>query len=394
MILTDWKVPLSDIDIGSEEIEAVTQVIRSGWLTMGPKTEEFEREFARRHKARFAIAVSNCTAALHLSYLALGISAGDEVIMPSMTFVATANAAVACGAKPVFADIICEDEPTIDPNHVASLITPRTRAIVVVHYAGYACRMDEIIRVAAEHSLPIVEDTAHAPAVRYREGYLGTLGASGCFSFFSNKNMTTGEGGMIIAQDEQLASRIRLLRSHGMTSGTWKRHNERPQGYEVLAAGWNYRIDEMRSALGLVQLAKLEQANARRAELVERYRAGLEGLDGARVAFEDYSAQSACHILPLVASDDSVRQEIVRALTDARVQTSHHYSPVHLFQFYKEQFGYNSGMLPRTESFAAREITLPLYARMTTDDVDYVTKAIRNAIYDTDCQPSRVGTAS
>src|SRR5262249_36553614 len=236
--LNTWRVPFADTDIGPDELRAVAEVVQSRWLTMGPKTEQFEQEFAALHGAPHAIAVSSCTAALHLAYTALGIGSGDEVIMPAMTFVATANAAVVCGARPVFADIISEDEPTIDPRHLESLITPRTRAIAAVHYAGYACRMDKILEVAERHHLPVVEDCAHAPLVRYGVSHLGSLGAIGCFSFFSNKNMTTGEGGMAVTRDEKLAARIRVLRSHGMTSGTWARHNERPADYDVLQPGW------------------------------------------------------------------------------------------------------------------------------------------------------------
>jgi len=391
--LTDWKVPLSDIDLGAAEIEAVTEVINRRWLTMGPKTEEFEQEFAHHHHAKHAVAVSSCTAALHLSYLALGLSPGDEVIMPSITFVATANAAVVCGATPIFADILSEDEPTIDPDHVESLITSRSRAIVVVHYGGYSSRMKEIMRVAEKHSLSVLEDCAHAPGVRYDDRHLGTLGATGCFSFFSNKNLSTGEGGMVTTQDDEIAEHVRSLRSHGMTSGTWKRHNERPQDYDVSEAGWNYRIDEIRAAMGLVQLAKLERANARRAELVARYRNRLNGIEEVRVAFDKYVGESAFHILPLVARDRATRLEIVVALTEARVQTSHHYSPVHLFQLYREQFGYKSGMLPRTESFASRQVTLPLYPGMKDDDVDFVTEVILDELQGKAGRSSRVGTA-
>jgi dTDP-4-amino-4,6-dideoxygalactose transaminase len=392
--LNSWKVPLSDIDIGPDEIEAVAEVMRSRWLTMGPRTEQFEQAFANLHGAAHAVAVSSCTAALHLAYAALDIGPGDEVIMPAMTFVATANAAVVCGATPVFADIIGEDEPTVDPNQVASLITPRTRAIAVVHYAGYACRMNEIMALAERHQLPVVEDCAHAPVVRHGDRYLGTVGAIGCFSFFSNKNMTTGEGGMVVTRDDELASRIRLLRSHGMTTGTWARHNERPADYDVLEAGWNYRIDEIRSAIGLVQLRKLAGANAARAGLTAQYRRRLEQAPGAAVAFRDYSGDSAHHILPLVAADPVIRKGIVDKLAEAGVQTSHHYPPIHLFKLYGERFGCRQGQLPLTESFATREITLPLYSKMTTADVNYVATVVEDAVQNAAGKPSRMGRAS
>ena len=311
-----WRVSLSDIDLGEDEAQAAAQVIRERWLTMGPRTREFEAQFAQMHgdtpeNPLHAIAVTNCTAALHLAYAALNIGPGDEVIMPAMTFVATANMAVALGARPVFADIVSETEPTIDPAHIEALITPRTKAIAVVHYAGYASRMDEIMAIAAKHDLPIIEDCAHAPGVVYGDSFLGALGAISCFSFFSNKNMTTGEGGMITTGDDETAKTLGLLRSHGMTSGTWKRHNERPQSYDVVMAGFNYRTDEMRSAIGLIQLAKLQSSNAKRARITARYRENLRNYDGAKVAFEDYTGESAHHILPLLVNEPARRGCVV-----------------------------------------------------------------------------------
>jgi dTDP-4-amino-4,6-dideoxygalactose transaminase len=389
-----WKVPLSNIDIGAEEVESLTEVLRSRWLTMGPRTKQFEKAFAAALGAEHAIAVSSCTAALHLAYAAVGVGPGDEVIMPAMTFVATANAAVVCGATPVFADIISEDEPTIDPGNIERLITPRTRAITVVHYAGYSCQMDEIMAVAERNNLPVVEDCAHAPLVSYGGKRLGTIGAVGCFSFFSNKNMTTGEGGMVTTADDQIGSRIRLLRSHGMTSGTWDRHNERPADYDVVQAGWNYRIDEIRSAIGLVQLRKLPSANAERGALTRLYRGKLEQVRGAAIAFRDYDGESAHHILPLVAADTAVRKQIVTRLAEAGVQTSHHYPPVHLFKLYRERFGCVQAHLPVTESFAAREITLPLYTTMERGDIDYVASVIEDALRDAAGKPRRMGRAS
>ena len=379
-----WRVSLTDIDLGEAEAEAAAAVIRARWLTMGPRTKQFESQFAQMHtgtngQAPHAIAVTNCTAALHLAYAALNIGPGDEVIMPALTFVATANMAVACGARPVFADVVSETEPTIDPAHIKALITPKTRAIAVVHYAGYACRMDEILAIAARHDLPVIEDAAHAPGVPYKDGFLGTLGAVGCFSFFSNKNMTTGEGGMILSHDEELAAAMSLMRSHGMNSGTWKRHGERPQGYDVMRAGFNYRTDEMRSAIGSVQLAKLWDGNARRAQISARYRANLADYDGAKVAFESYDGASSHHITPLLVDDSARRGAVVEALTQARIQTSHHYIPTHLFEFYRSEYGYDEGALPRTEAFSAREITLPMYPTLPLEEVDFICDVIQRS---------------
>jgi dTDP-4-amino-4,6-dideoxygalactose transaminase len=378
--LTEWKIPVADLDMDEQEIEAVTRVIRSRWLTMGPQTEEFERSFGQYHAVEHAIAVSSGTAALHLAYAAVGVAAGDEVVMPALTFVATANAAIMCGARPVFADIVDLREPTVDPVHVDGLITPRTRAIVAVHYAGYPCRLSELADIARQRGVALIEDCAHTPGLLAGNRYLGTWGTVGCFSFFSNKNMTTGEGGMAVTDDVAVAERIRRLRSHGMTSGTWKRHHERPQDYDVLEPGWNYRTDEIRSAIGLVQLRKLPEANRRRAEITRSYRQHLRGLEHVSVPFGASSGTTAGHILPLLADDGEKRQAVVVALSNAGVQTSHHYPPVHLFKHYREQFGYHQGMLPKTELFAARQITLPLYTSMQDGDVEYVTRAVRDAV--------------
>jgi dTDP-4-amino-4,6-dideoxygalactose transaminase len=382
--LTEWKITLADVVMAEEEIEAMLRVVRSGWLTMGPRTEEFEIAFGRHHGAKHAIAVSSGTAALHLSCAALGLSAGDEVIMPALTFVATANAAVVCGAKPVFADIISLDEPTIEPAHAASLINPRTRAIIVVHYAGYGCRMRELREIARSEGIALIEDCAHAPGVCEGERYLGAWGNVGCFSFFSNKNMATGEGGMIVTNDDSLAERIRRLRSHGMTSGTWKRHHDRPQDYDVVEPGWNYRIDEFRSAIGLAQLQKLPKVNQRRMELASLYRGLLQDVPHACLPFQQYTGATAAHILPLLAENVEVRQAVVAALLAAGVQTSHHYPPVHLFKYYREKMAHREGALPKTELFAKREITLPLHNRMRDQDVEYVTATIRNAVQNVD----------
>jgi dTDP-4-amino-4,6-dideoxygalactose transaminase len=381
--LTEWRIPLSDLEMGEEELEAVAGVLRSRWLTMGPRTQEFEQAFARHHEVDHAIAVSSATAALHLACATLDLSPGDEVILPANTFVATANVAVLCGAQPMFADIVDAGEPNIDPDHAAALITSRTRAIVVTHYGGYPCRMEELASLARRHGLVLVEDCAHAPGVRFGERFLGNWGSAGCFSFFSNKNMSTGEGGMVTTSDPKRAERIRLLRSHGMTSGTWKRHHERPQGYDVLEVGWNYRIDEMRSAIGLVQLSQLDRRNARRREIVALYRTLLADVAGAALCFDGQPQPTAAHLASLVVAEPATRQRVVTALTEAGIQTSNHYPPIHLFTGYRERFGYRDGMLPKAESFATRQITLPLSAALRDEQVDSVCQVIRHALQGT-----------
>ena len=276
----DWQVPLSDIDLGDAEIEAVTRVLRSRWLSMGPVTQQFEAAFAAMCGSKHAFAVSNGTTALHLAYAALGLGPGDEVIVPALTFVATANAIRYTGATPVFADVTSLDDLTISPADIATKIGPRTRAIAVMHYGGYLCDMDAIAALARQHGLAVVEDACHAPGASYKEHGAGTLGDVGCFSFFANKNLATGEGGMVTTNRDDLAERIRLLRSHGMTTLTWDRHRGHAASYDVVATGFNYRLDEIHSALGLAQLGKLSANNRRRADLAGQLRAELSGLTG------------------------------------------------------------------------------------------------------------------
>src|SRR4030066_2249942 len=253
----DWSVPLADLDYGLEEEEAVLKVLRSKWLTMGAITQEFEAQFSRLIGSKYAIAVSNATEALHLACLALGIGPGDEVITPSLSFVATSNAVLYTGADVRFADIIGPDELNIDPEEIVRQITPRTKAIMIMHYAGYPCRMREIIAVAEKFGVPVIEDAAHAPGASLDGKAMGTWGTIGCFSFFSNKNLSTGEGGMLVTDREDVAAKVHLLRSHGMTTLTYDRHHGHAYSYDVVGLGYNYRIDEIGSALGLRQPKKM-----------------------------------------------------------------------------------------------------------------------------------------
>ena len=235
----NWIVPLSDIKFEKEEQDAVRNVLESGWLTMGAVTQKFEEEFCAYTHNKHAFAVSNATVALHMACLALGIGPGDEVIVPSLTFVATANAVRYVGAQPVFADICSENDLTISLDSIRRVATPRTRAVIVMHYAGYACDMPAILAWAEENRLPVIEDAAHAVGSWLQDRHLGTWGAAGCFSFFSNKNLSTGEGGMLVTDDDNLAEKFKLLRSHGMTSLTWDRHQGHAWSYDVVDLGYN-----------------------------------------------------------------------------------------------------------------------------------------------------------
>jgi dTDP-4-amino-4,6-dideoxygalactose transaminase len=380
----EWRVPLADIVFGEEEIRSVTEVLRSGWLSMGSVTRQFEQEFAAFIGAKHTLAVTNATAALHLACVAAGIGPGDEVIIPSLTFVATANAVRYTGATPVFADIESYDRLNISPASIETCITARTRAILVMHYAGFACDMPAIMEIAHRHNLIVLEDSAHAIGSKLENRTLGTWGAMGCFSFFSNKNMTTGEGGMLATDDDALAERLKILRSHGMTSLSWDRHKGHVSTYDVVDLGYNYRIDEMRSALGRVQLGKLPASNKRRRELTALYRELLSELTPEiKMPFSEahgVSSLSCYHILPVLLPPETDRAKFMEGMKAQGIQTSIHYPPVHRFHIYEDEWSSRNNPLPLTEEVSARQVTLPLYATMQEDQVELVARAARQVL--------------
>ncbi len=374
----EWRVPLSDLDYGIEEEEAVSAVLRKRWLTMGAVTQEFEAEFARLTGAKYALAVANATLALHLANLALGIGPGDEVIVPSLTFVATSNSVLYTGADVRFAEIIGPGDLNISPEDIEKRITSKTKAIIVVHIGGFACNMPAILDIAARHHLAVIEDSAHAPGAYLSGKHLGTWGDVGCFSFFSNKNLSTGEGGMIVTNRSDIADKVRLLRSHGMTSLTWDRHEGHAYTYDVVDMGYNYRIDEIRSALGLAQLKKLTAGNARRQQIAERYWQAFQDIPGLDLPFCDANCQSSFHIFPILLPEGIERIPFIDQLRAVGVQTSIHYPPIHHFSYYRQR--YPDLTLPRTEAVSHREVTLPLYPGMTEDQIELVIRSTRNVL--------------
>ena len=369
----EWQVPLADLDYDEREEQAVLSVIRNRWLTMGAVTQEFEIAFANYTGVKHALAVSNATVALHLACLSLGIGPGDEVLVPSLTFVATANAVLYTGARVRFADIIGSDTLTISPEEIERLITPNTKAVLVMHYGGYPCRMPEILDIADRHGLAVIEDAAHAPGAFLEGKALGTWGDIGCFSFFSNKNLSTGEGGMVVTNHDDLAEKIRLIRSHGMTSLTWDRHHGHAYSYDVVELGYNYRIDEIRSALGMVQLQKLTKNNERRKAITQSYWSAFEG-KGFGLPFSKSNGIPSYHIFPLILPEGLDRKQFIDRMRAAGVQTSIHYPPVHLFQYYRKH--YPDVSLPITENVASREVTLPLYPGMSEEKIDKVLESV------------------
>jgi len=373
----DWRVPLADLDFCEDEEKAVIDVLRSRWLTMGTVTQEFEKEFAAMHGVKHAFAVSNATVALHLACLGLGIGPGDEVIVPSLTFVATSNAVLYTGAQVRFADINGPDDLTISAEDIERKITPQVRAMIVMHYAGYPCEMDAIRKVAQKYHLALIEDAAHSPGASYRSVPLGAWGDVGCFSFFSNKNLSTGEGGMLVTNRDDVAERVTKLRSHGMTTLTWDRHQGHAYSYDVVDLGFNYRIDEIRAALGRVQLKKLLKNNACRGEITRRYWNGLKGT-GVGLPFQEKEGQPAYHIFPILLPPGVDRKRFIDSMREERVQTSIHYPPIHHFSYYRQRFPDVS--LPQTEDVASREVTLPLYPTMSSTTVELVMETVKKSL--------------
>jgi dTDP-4-amino-4,6-dideoxygalactose transaminase len=372
----DRLIPVFDLEVTREDLDAVAQTLRSGWLTIGPRTLEFEAAFARWLGSKYAVAVSSCTAALHLAYLAAGIGAGDEVIVPSYTMAATAAAVVYAGGTPVFADIVSLDQPVIDVAHARELITSRTRAIVAMHFGGYAAAVDELAELCAQRELVLLEDAAHSPMASLQGKSLGTFGLAGAFSFFSNKVLAVGEGGLLATDDAEVAAFARSRRSHAMTRGSWDRHQGGPETYDVPALGFNYRLDEPRAALLLSRLTRLEDDVARRRALTLRYRRLLDDVPGLIVPFTDEAVRSSsCYVMPVMLEDPSRQRELRIALREKHhVQTSLFYPAVHEFTAYRER--YPGVSLPRTERAARSEVTLPLFTHMTDADQDRVVAAL------------------
>lgn len=351
-------IPLFDLSLRDRDVEAALAVLRSGALGSGSAVGAFESAFAARLGCAHAVAVASCTAALHLAYLGAGVGPGDEVIVPSFTFVATAAAVLYCGATPVFADVVGPEAPVIDPAHVAALVTSRTRAVACVHFGGYAADVHDLKALCDGHGLALIEDAAHAPAATSARGAaLGTVGAAGCFSLFSNKVLSVGEGGLLCTDDDALAAGAR-----------------RP----AIAA--NYRFDDQRAALALARLDGLEADIAARRRLTRRYRELLGGADGVLVPFaDDDVARSSCYVMPVMLTVPEHQSAVRRGMRERHaVQTSLLYPGTHEFTAYRERFG--TVRLPRTELCSRSEITLPLFPHMTDSQQDRVVDALLTEI--------------
>jgi dTDP-4-amino-4,6-dideoxygalactose transaminase len=370
----DYKIPLFDLNFDEKEEQAVLDVIKSKWISTGPKVQEFEKKFADMLGASHAVAMTNCTVSLHLALKIAGVKPGDEVICPSLTFVATVNAIRYVDAIPVFADITNYEDLTISPANIEAKITPKTRAIIVMHYGGFACNMERIMEIAQKHNLKVIEDACHGPLSEYKGKKLGIIGDIGCFSFFSNKNISTGEGGMLITNNKAYGERAGLLRSHGMTSMSYERAKGHSTAYDVIDLGYNYRMDDIRASIGIVQLNKLEKDLNKRTKIRKIYVEKLSGISGIIIPFKDYNEFSSNYIFPIILKDSnySKRNRVREQLAEAGIQTSVHYPAVHLFSIYK-QYKQN---LPKTEYVANNLITLPMYAGLTEKNITYIADTI------------------
>ncbi len=374
----DFKVPLFDLNFGKEEEEAVVNTLRSKWISTGPRTAEFERKFAEMLNAGHALALSNCTVSLHLALLLSGIEPGDEVICPSLTFVATANAIRYLNAIPVFVDIKSLEDLTIDPDDIEKKISGRTKAIMLMHYGGFSCDMTKIEAIARKYNLKIIEDACHGPLSEYNGKKLGTFGEFGCFSFFSNKNISTGEGGMLVTNNTELFNKAKIIRSHGMTSLSYDRARGHTSEYDVVELGYNYRMDDIRASIGIVQLDRLEDDLKRRAEVRDYYIKQLTPLNDLIIPFREYKFFSSNYIFPVVLKDSTVekRKQVRDYLSEHGIQTSIHYPAVHRFSIYSEF----RTALPLTEYVADNLITLPMFSKLTYESIDYIRLTLEKAL--------------
>lgn len=374
-----WKVQLFKLNYDERESQAVMAVLDSRWITMGERTKEFEANFADLlGEGAKSTAVSNGTAALHMSLLALGIGEGDEVIIPALTFVADINVVRMVGARPVLADCCDFTDWNMDPDDIERKITDKTKAVMIVHYAGYPCDMDRIVDICKRRGLYLIEDCAHAIGATYKGRQCGTFGDISCFSFFTNKNLSVGEGGMYVTRDEDLDRKGKYLRSHGMSTLTLDRHQGRAITYDVAQPGLNYRIDEMRAALGIVQLAKLPAANRRRRELVEAYVSQLSDVDGLIIPFTNHpDSESSYHIFPVLLPENADRVKVIESLKAEGIQSSIHYPAFGEFTYYRAE---NLNDTPVAVEISRRELTLPLYPTMTLEEVGLVTDALKKAL--------------
>ncbi|ODA41175.1 DegT/DnrJ/EryC1/StrS aminotransferase family protein [Desulfosporosinus sp. BG] len=369
--------------IEEDDIAGVVDSLKSGWIAKGPKTMEFEQRFAEYVGAKYAVALNSCTAALHLALVAAGIGEGDEVLTTPMTFASSANVVVHTGAKPVFVDI---DPVTmnIDTKKIREKISSRTKAIIPVHIAGHPCAMDEILAIAEEHSLFVLEDAAHAVYTQYKGKLIGSIGNATAFSFYATKNLVTGEGGMVTTNDEELYNKIRVMSTHGMSRNAWNRYAEAGSWYyEILSPGYKDNMSDIMAGLGLSQLAKLERMQGMRQEIADHYNTEFGKLPELEVPVELDYARHAWHLYIIKLNLDKLsidRKKFIEELKVENIGTSVHFIPLHMHPYYRETYGYKPEDFPVAKGVFERIISLPLYPKMSWQDVNDVVDAVKRVI--------------
>ncbi len=376
-------LPLSKATIDVEELQAVQDVLKSGWLTTGPKVQEFEERMQSYLGCKKAVGLTSCTGGLHIALAALGIKPGDEVIVPTYTFAATAHVVEWLGARPILVDVE-KDTFNIDPEKIAAAITPRTKAIIPVHFAGHACDMDRIAAIAREHNLFIIEDAAHAIGTEYKSVKIGNHGDVVVFSFYVTKTMTTAEGGMAVTNNEELGKKLKRYSYFGVDKDAFNRYSDKGTWYyEIIEPGFKYNMDNIQGTLGVEQLKKLDSFIATRRKLASCYKAKLSSVPGIVLPTEKEYTFHSYHLYPLIVETEKVdisRQEFIQRLRDYNIGTSVHFIPLHLHPYYQQKYGYKRGDFPVAEYLFDREVSLPLFPGMTEQDVEYVAGVIREIV--------------
>lgn len=379
----DRFLPFHQPSIDGEEIQEVVDTLRSGWITTGPKTKLFEKKFQEYIGCKHAIAVSSCTAGLHLALVAAGVGQGDEVITTPYTFATTGEVIIQIGAKPVFVDIE-EDGFNIDVTKIPEAITPETKAIIPVHFAGEPCDMDEIMKIAQENNLFVIEDAAHAVGAEYKGKKIGNIGDVTVFSFYATKNLTTGEGGMVTTNNDELAEKIRFLSLHGISKDAWKRYTAAGSWYyEILYAGYKYNMTDIQASLGIHQLNKLEKFLSIRQKYAQRYSSAFADVSEIKTPPVNHHVRHAWHLYVIRLNSASLsidRKQFIEALKAENIGSSVHFIPLHLHPYYKKKYGYKQGDYPNSEQVYSRVISLPLFPKMADADIEDVIKAVKKVV--------------
>lgn len=372
------KVEFFRHNLDNADIQNVEKVLRGLFLTTGETVKEFEAKFAQYLQVNYAIGVTSCTAALHLSLLAAGVQPGDEVITTPMSFIATANAIEYTGAKPVFVDIE-PDTGNIDATKIENSITLKTKAIIPVHLCGQLCDMKRIREIADRHGLSVIEDAAHAVEAEREEYRSGSYGDFACFSFYATKNLTSGEGGAIVVKNEEDAELLKKLRLHGMSKNAADRYAKKYEHYDMEMLGWKYNMTNIQAAMMLHQLTRLEERLALREELCLRYEEAFSEIPGIRLIKTLPNVKSARHLFTILVAPER-RDEIIHNLQEQGIGVAVNFRPIHLMKYYQKKYGYQHGSFPIAEDMGERTITLPLYPNLTAEEQEYVIEAVRKAV--------------